>query len=452
MGLGRFGGGVGAVRYFARRGAKVVVTDLADATTLAASLDAIADLPDLEIVLGRHRDRDFRDTDLVVASPAVPIDTERLDVARCHGITVTTEIAVFLDVWRGPVLGVSGSNGKSTTVTLLRDILRTAGRRPVLGGNIGRSLLPDVDDMDVTQPVVLEISSFQLEHLDPNQPCLDGAILTNITPNHLDRHHTMERYRELKTRLVRLVHPGGTFVAGDETARVDRDENGPDHVKSVTPVDVDAMDGVDELPHDFDAAHQRRNLGAALALAQSFDRDVPRDAEFVCRIANDFSALPHRHELVATHAGVRFVNDSKATTPDATVAALERYAAGVHLIFGGRDKGLPLDDLWRAVETRVCGLWLIGEVAQDLGAKLLERGLDVPYRIVATLEEAVVGAGKSARAGDVVLLSPAYPSYGLFHDYRQRGNAFRNAVENFITRDATTSDDDVDSADGADLV
>src|SRR5262245_9045181 len=202
MGLGLFGGGVGAARFLGAHGARVTVTDLRSAATLAPSLEKLSGLP-VRYVLGEHRREDFRDADVVVVNPAVDRASPLLKVARACGGVIETEITLFFRYFRGRIVGVTGSNGKTTTTTLLARMLQAARPRVVLGGNCGRSLLPDVDQSAPEDLAVLELSSFQLEYLGERGLGPSGAVITNLTPNHLDRHKSFRAYREAKKNILR---------------------------------------------------------------------------------------------------------------------------------------------------------------------------------------------------------------------------------------------------------
>ena len=342
MGLGLFDGGVGVARHLVRESYDVTVTDLASAETLAASLERLRDLP-IRFVLGRHDESDFHGANVVVANPAVPLDHELLRIARDSGATITSEIELFCDLCRAPMLGITGTAGKTTTSRLLTAVLSEAGCDVHLGGNVGISLLDRVGDMGADQLVVLELSSFQLERLT-TKPRFSGAIILPITPNHLDRHSDFEEYAGAKARLVRGLLPEAPLVI-DERCEVTASwrTDGRFEGARVMVIDEAAVDAV-PAPRRLLGTFNRRNLAFAATLARAVDGRVDDGA--VARVADSFEPLVDRLEPVAEIDGVLYVNDSKATTPDAAAAAVAALGAErIHLIAGGYDKGLALDSL-----------------------------------------------------------------------------------------------------------
>lgn len=420
MGLGSFGGGEGAARYFAQRGDHVTVTDLRSAEALAAPLARLADLPAVRYVLGRHDEADFLTADRLVVSPAVP-DADRLTaLSRSRGVAIDTEMGLFLERCPAPVLAITGSNGKSTTTRLLHALLDAAGLRPYLAGNIGISLLPVVDDLDPLRPVVLEISSFQLARLAGRDPLFRGAILTNLTPNHLDRHPDFAAYARAKAVVFeRLERQGvGVFNADDPESKGIA-ARFPEAL-GVSSAEADA--GVPALSF-LPGPTNRMNFLQALTLARRFTGDPLVAA--AAHVAASFRGIEHRLEVFAERSGVLFVNDSKATTPEATHAAVGAFDRPIHLIAGGYDKGLAADLLLTDF-SRCRSVHLIGATAGRLAELFRARGGRA--FVHDSLDAAVAEAAAAAQPDDVVLLSPAHPSYGLFSDYRARGRAFRSRV------------------------
>lgn len=422
MGLGRFGGGVGAAACLAREGWDVTVTDVADEETLAPSLGALADHAP-RLVLGRHDEADFRAADLVVANPAVPWRHELLEIARASGARITSEIELFCERCRGPILGVTGTAGKTTTARLLTALFETAGLPVRLGGNVGISLLDAVGDIHATTPVVLELSSFQLERLAPRRRFAGAAILP-ITPDHLDRHADLAEYAAAKARLVEDLVPGAHVVVDRACAIAMRwrDEGRFDGLD----VHVVGDDDVWRTPEPalLLGRFNRRNLAVAWTLARAFDERV--DARAAQRVARTFSPLADRLEPAGCVNGVQWVNDSKATTPEtaaAAVAALD--TARVHLIAGGHDKGLDAAPMIEAA-TGCASVTTIGATGPRLAAALRARGVEVDE--AGDLETAVARLLDRARPHDVVLLSPGHASFDQYSNYAERGCRFREMV------------------------
>jgi UDP-N-acetylmuramoylalanine--D-glutamate ligase len=432
MGLGTFGGGVGAVRFLVQRGAIVTVTDLRSANELAEPMAQLADTPPAAWHLGGHRDEDFRNADLLVVSPAVPKEAPHLRMAREAGIPITSEMNLFWEHNRGRTVCVTGSNGKSTTTALTHALLSTAisagdvpARRCWLGGNIGKSLLPEVDEITPDDWVVLELSSFQLEDLAELKPAPDMAVVTNFSPNHLDRHGTVEAYRAAKQNLLCWQTPAQIAVLNQDDPDVSR---WPTAAKTLW--FGARADGFDQkllrewLP--LPGEHNLRNAQAAACVAITLG--VKPDS--IRRGLQEFQPLPHRLQFVAEVAGRRFYNDSKATTPEAVQLALASFDAPIVLLAGGYDKGIDLSPMARAIADHAKAVAVFGQTASTLES--LVRHFDITRRVTihraANLAEAFAWANSQATLGDLVLLSPGCASYDQFQNYEQRGEAFIQEV------------------------
>jgi UDP-N-acetylmuramoylalanine--D-glutamate ligase len=403
MGLGRFGGGLGVTRWLAAQGAIVCVTDRAAAASLSAACAGLDDLVRagrVRLRLGGHDEADFTDSALVIANPAVPKPwaDPYLEAARRAGVPVTTEIRLLTErVDRGRTIGVTGSAGKSTTAAMIRHALDRAGHGVRLGGNIGGSLLTELDAIDPDDWIVLELSSAMLHWLGDPPWSPHVAVLTNLEPNHLDWHGTFEHYRAAKLRIFAAQGDDDHAVRGDDVPEPDP-----------------------PLPLAIPGAHNRRNAAvAAEAVARATGME-PRDA--LRRLA-DFPGLSHRLELVAETGGRRFFNDSKATTPGATERAVESFPepARVHLIAGGYDKEIDLAPITTLADA-LAGFYTIGATGPAL-ARATPRAASC-----GTLEVAVRRAVARMSAGDVLLLSPGCASWDQFDNFEQRGDAFRALV------------------------
>jgi UDP-N-acetylmuramoylalanine--D-glutamate ligase len=428
MGLGSFSGGVSAARFMARRGARVVVTDLAGIDKLAESVSSLGDAPIEALHLGGHDERDFRRAELVVASPAVREDDRFLAVARSHGARVTTEMNLFFELCPASIVGVTGSNGKSTTTAMIHAMLDASGRTAWLGGNIGRSLLEHVDEIRDGDIVVLELSSFQLEYLGELRRSPHVAVVTTFTPNHLDRHPTIDAYRAAKQNILRFQQPGDLAVLNADdpdvrgwTTRCRTLFYGLDGVGPASDERSDLLSGL-ALP----GRHNQSNAAGAAcaALALGVDRPSIRHA-----LAN-FRTLPHRLELVAEVGGRRFYDDSIATTPESTLAALDAIRGPIWVIAGGSDKRLDLSEVGRRIAERAAGVALIGQTGPSLRRHVAEsvgRGGPVMHDC-GGIDEAVEWCYENSASGDAVLLSPACASFGMFRNFVDRAQAFRRAV------------------------
>jgi UDP-N-acetylmuramoylalanine--D-glutamate ligase len=439
MGLGLFGGGVGAARAFARRGAHVTVTDLKPAEALGPSVEALQGLP-VALHLGGHDPADFKGADVLVVSPAVPKTSPYLEMARRAGAEITAEMTLFVQACPAPLVGVTGSAGKSTTTALLGAMLARRGPTRV-GGNIGKSLLEELETIRPEETVVLEMSSFQLEDLGPHGTSPHVAVVTNVSPNHLDRHGSMAAYIEAKKNILRFQGPDDVAVlnADDVEVRSWAEETAGRVFLYALDERVEAggfLDGGEAVLRVAEAEERiglpgvlrlrgRHNLANALAAAVAA-RALGTPPEEIMAAAVAFEPLPHRLQPVGTVEGVQFIDDSKATTPRSAAVAMEALEEPVVLIAGGYDKHLDPAPLVEAVRRRARGVVLIGATADALADAIgpkgptLERADDLP--------SAVRAAARLARGGDTVLLAPGYASWDMFENYEQRGDVFRAAV------------------------
>jgi len=445
MGLGLFGGGVAACRYFAERGARVTATDLRPAEELRESVEALADLP-VTFHLGGHLEEDFSRADLVVASPAVRPDSGYLELARAAGASIETEVGLFLRHCPAPVVGVTGTNGKSTTAALVAEVLRARYQDVWLGGNIGRPLLNELPAIDRRDWVVLELSSFQLEYLGAQGYSPPLALVTNLTPNHLDRHHCLADYCAAKQHI--LSHQGTTDIAvlnaDDPEVRswsartpgtalffsTEKPVSAGCHLdgdRVVATLGCVTRTSSKPLRPKLLGRHNVPNLLAALTAGLALGVELDAGLERACQ----FPGLPHRLELVAEAGGVRFYNDSVSTTPESSVAALAAFTEPIVLIAGGKDKGINYTHFAREVARRTRFVALLGATAPRL-AQLIEEQTRAGERpvvgLAGSLAEAVDEARRVARPGDVVLLSPGFSSLDMFRNFEERGDLFRKLL------------------------
>ena len=441
MGLGLFGGGCGAVRFLCRQGAQVTVTDLRQAEELAESLRDLEGLP-VRYKLGGHDTEDFQNTDLVVANPAVPRSSPYLQAAEAAGVPVTTEICLFVSRCPSPIVGVTGTSGKTTTTSLIVEMLRRRDARTLVGGNIGGSLLDRLDEIAPDTPVVLELSSFQLDRLGDMAWSPHVAVVTNFAPNHLDVHGSLDAYRNAKRQIVAHQREGDAAVLNGDDAEV-AGWGGRGGVRYVTfslarmPAHgVFVRDG--DIRHTLGGAERtvcpatdlrlpgRHNLANALAAAgAALCCGVPEPD--IAEALRCFAGVAHRLEHVAEIGGVHYHNDSIATSPDRTRAALEAFSGRIVLIAGGYDKGLGFDELGPVIGQKVSHLILMGKTADAIAAAVPGDAATRVHR-VASLDEAVMTAAGVALPGDAVLLSPASASYDMFRNFEERGNLFKYLV------------------------
>jgi UDP-N-acetylmuramoylalanine--D-glutamate ligase len=443
-GLGTFGGQVTAAKFFAGLGAKVTVTDKKKREALEVSLGELDGL-DIRYVLGSHDDKDFTQADLVVASPAIPETSEYLQKAEKAGVPITHEMDVFFGLCKAPIVAITGSNGKSTTTALLAHIAGKChkGGKVWLGGNIGKSLLLDAAVISPRDAVVLELSSFQLEDLGALKVSPHGALVTNLTPNHLDRHVTFEAYADAKRNITRFQSEGDFLVlnadddnlAGWERTKAKVLYFGKMRAKSRPGVYVSGRslvfvgEGPDrpmEVPKGWRlrGEHNLMNLAAACAAAGEMGISLA-DA---LAAAEDFKSLPHRLEYCATAGGVEFYNDSIATTPESAEVGLDSFTQPIILIAGGYDKGVDLSSFARKAAGRVKALVAIGKTGDAIAAAAKAENAALAILRPATFSEAIMAAYAAAAPGDVVLMSPACASYDMFNNFQERGDIFRRTA------------------------
>jgi len=385
---------------------------LADRKPSSELLSTIAQLPPgVDLRVGGYDERVLDGVDVVYASPGVPWDSELLNQARAKGIPVSSEIDLFLRLCKGTVVGITGTNGKTTT-TALTGVVLEAGRRPVVvGGNVGDTVLDRLAEITPEHWVVLELSSFQLESVE--HPHLHVAVILNITPDHLDRHGTLAQYVDLKARAIEdadyaLLNSRDPTVSALSTRAAGK------------VVWFDQHQPLPPMP--LPGRHNMENALAAAAVGHiaGLSDDAINEA------IRGFKGVEHRLELVGEWAGVRWYNDSKATNPDAGRVALSAFpGAPVILIAGGYGSGFDLREWVQDVLANTEAAILIGASAGELA-----EALRVHPKVIRaeTLEQAVAIAAGMARQGSVVLLSPAYKSYDMFKDFEDRGNQFKELV------------------------
>lgn len=423
MGLGRFGGGLGVARWLHAQGANVLVTDTAPADTLA---EQVGKLPEgVRTRLGGHAEVDFTDADLVVASPAVahPWKNRFLTAAIDAGVAISTEIGLVIDRMpdRTRVVGITGTAGKSTTSAMTARALEAAGVTVHLGGNIGGSLLEaDIGPGDF---VVLELSSFMLHWLGQRGWSPGTAVLTNLSPNHLDWHESFEHYEQSKRHIAEHQRPGDLLVC----------DRWPE---LATPTRIEPIDVEHRLA--LPGRHNRVDAAMALAAASAtLERhSIDHDRDRLARAIAAFPGLPHRLQHVAEHAGLTFYNDSKCTTPQAVSLAVDALAdrtppERIRLIAGGADKGVDLAAIAELARTlgHVHTIGATGprivEMAHALGGRATHHG---------TLEAAFAAAvdDRVDAADGAVLLSPGCASWDQFTNYEARGALFVDLVHRWI--------------------
>ena len=437
VGIGR--SGIAAALFLKQQGARVTVSDTRSAKALS---DEIPQLLEAGVMVesGGHGLLTFRRQDLIVVSPGVPLDTPEVALAAASGTEILGELELATRFLRGQIVAITGSNGKTTTTTLLGEIFKTAQRPTQVGGNIG---LPVIELIAASMPDtwnILEVSSFQLETADQFRPHI--AIVTNLTPDHLDRHKTFERYAAAKARITQqqtaddflILNAGdvetqkiaaktkaqiywfsaarqirqGAFVHGEGIFYQAREGGKPQPVLPLS-----------EIP--LKGEHNVENVLAAVCAAKL----AGIDDETIRATVASFKAVEHRLEHVRTLDGVEYYNDSKATNVDATMKAVASFPGGIHLILGGKDKNSDYTQLAPLLRERVVAVYSIGSAAEKIERELA--GV-VKIETAETLARALALAHQAAQPGEIVLLAPACSSFDQFENYEQRGRAFRDTV------------------------
>lgn len=444
MGLGSFGGGLGVVRFLSDRGARICVTDTRTAEKLAESLAALESIPNLQFKLGMHDAADFRNADLIVVSPAIRPDNPYLEIARQAQVPLTSEINLFWQWNSAPVVAVTGSNGKSTTTAMIHTILQQSGRRAWLGGNIGISLLPEVDQIQRDDVVVLELSSFQLTDLDRLQASPAVSVVTNFAPNHLDWHDTLDHYRWAKQTMLRWQQPTDIAVLNGDDPDVREwtspgrrllfglTDPGTDGAFATAEGDTIVRSNGKEQSlalKQWLKLPGRHNLANALA-ATCATLQFGANSDVVRRGIEQYQPLPHRLQWVADVNGRKFYNDSLATTPESAIVGLEAFDAPVILLAGGYDKQVDLSEMAASISCRAKAVALMGQTAGVI-RDLIRKNPAATCRMspeLSSFRESFEWALTQSAPGDVILLSPGCASYDWFRNFADRGQQFTELV------------------------
>ena len=419
--VGMESSGKAAVKFLVSRGAVVTASDLKPAEDVGAPFILQTD----ELF-----DRDF---DLIVTSPGVPFDVPGLQRARARGVKVIGEVELAAPYLKGKVIGITGTNGKTTTTSLTAHILRESGVPALPGGNIGRPVIDMVGDSRPDQWNVLELSSFQLETLETFRAHL--AVGLNLTQNHLDRHHTMEAYAAAKGQLFRLQQKDDYAVLNEQDAACRewaRLTPGKTVWFNASPGGLGwyiaegkiQFNGYPLMPLEEIPIRGRHNAENTMAASAAVHLSgVP--FEKIAAAVRTFKAVEHRLEFVRNLSGVEFYNDSKATSVDATLKALDSFPGGLWVILGGKDKGSDYHPLQAPLKEKARGVMLIGKAAELIASHL---DAVVPVVQAGTLDTAVSEAYKRAQSGDTVLLAPACASFDQFKSFEHRGQVFKEIV------------------------
>jgi len=459
MGLGIIGGGLDTVKWLVARGAKVTVTDLKEKYELAPSLKKLKKLP-IKFILGKHQFQDFEEADLIIKNPAVKENSPYLKRARAKEIPIEGDTSLFFRLWPGKIIGITGTKGKSTTATLIYQILKAAGLKVCLAGNIGQSPLKFIRNSVIRRKnctAVLELSSFQLENLKISPHI---AVITNIFPDHLNRYKNLASYIKAKEQIFTFQKPGDHLVLNYDNkilrnlakktksniiwfsilANKYKFKHEYPRIKQKVFVEKENIISLENGKKQkicriknfkLKGMHNLENVLAAAAVAK-LAKIKPK---IIARVLKNFSGIPNRSELVAETNGVKFINDTTATIPEATIEALKTlnpkpYTLNkkIILICGGSDKKLEFRDLAKNIK-KYCKrvVLLAGSATKKLKPLLYKncRGETATIIEAGSMKEAVEKAKELAKRGDIVLLSPGAASFGLFKNEFDRGRQFK---------------------------
>jgi UDP-N-acetylmuramoylalanine--D-glutamate ligase len=445
VGLARTG--VATALFCAARGARVTATDTRAENEIGEAISALR-AAGVSLELSGHRENTFLEQDLIIPSPGVPADAPLLKAARAKGVTIWSEIELADRFLNGRLIGITGSNGKTTTASLIEHILRSAGFPTILAGNIGTPLISQVEQTNDKTITVAELSSFQLELIETFRPNI--SVFLNLTPDHLDRHGTFEAYGAAKARIFEnQTEADSAVLNADDQATTARVPTRP-HVYWFSRKQRVAQgafareqgilfrhDGVEETILKLEeiplpGAHNVENVLAAVAAT----RLAGAEPAAIAKGVRSFAGVEHRLEFVAEIGGVRYYNDSKATNVDATLKALDAFPGRILIILGGKDKGSDYTVLQAPLREKAILALLIGAAADKIEKQIAG---SVAIERAETMERAVETATHAARTGDVVLLAPACASFDQFQNYEHRGRVFKELVHQLERQAASTT-------------
>lgn len=464
MGIGLHGGGLGVIKFLHQSGAKIIATDLRSKKELKESLNALKDLKNIEYVLGEHREQDFKEADLIIKNPAVPDDSKFLQIAKDAKVPIETDIGIFFELCEGAIIGVTGSRGKSTTASLIHQFLLQKYPDAVLAGNIRTSVLEKLERIKKDTLVVLELSSWQLNGLVPHKKSPHFSVITNVMPDHQNRYESMEHYIADKKAIFQFQNSKDFLIANYDDEKIksfapeakskiyyfskhDQDLTNPDNLPENSQhsrIGAYANDKkiffgaskeeIIEIPKiRLAGKHNLSNVLAAVSVARIFDIST----QSIKKVLGKFSGLQGRMQFIKEVNGVKYINDTTSTIPEATIAAINTLikpnSNNLILIAGGADKNLNFQELAKLVIQKAKAVFLLeGTATEKLEKEIKKELLASPRQIKIekfnNLERAITTASRLAKKGDIVLLSPASASFGMFRHEFERGEKFNQAV------------------------
>lgn len=417
MGLGLQGGGVSIVKFFNLLNCQVTVTDLKDRHTLATSVDQLLDL-NIKLTLGKHDENDFKNQDLIIRNPSVPRSSDYLKIAKTNKIPIKMETALFAKYTDATIIGITGTRGKTTTATLIYEILKAANKKVVLAGNIpGKSTLPLLKTLTTDTIVVLELSSWQLQGFKTEKISPHIALVTNIYPDHLNR-STMEEYIDDKVNIARFQTVQDYLFLNKADKRIGKFS---DQSKATI-----KYFQVSDLPKDLKlkvlGKHNLENAAAALAVSQHLDIDKDLSLQTI----KTFKGVHSRLQIIAQYQGHTIINDTTSTTPTATIRAIKAVKKPIMLLLGGQSKNLPLKGLAKLINQQVDQIVLLSGSGTDQIKPLLDPKLIL--KEFKDQHQAVEFALKHAIPHSTILFSPGFTSFDMFNNEFERGQAFNQSI------------------------
>lgn len=450
LGLGLHGGGVGIVKFLAEQGARVVVTDIKTKESLKTSLEKLKGIKNVEYILGQHRKEDFVKTDMIIKNPSVTWDNPHVKLALENKIPVEMDSGLFFKLCKNPIIGVTGTKGKTTTATLIYEILKSAGKNPIRAGIGQASVLDKLSLLKKESVVVFELSSWRLSALKKEKLSPQIAVITNILRDHQNYYKSMDDYISDKKNIFIYQKPGEWLIINNDDEKIKEisseaksqifrfsleplKENHSIYVENDSiylsnGVDIKKVIDINEIK--IPGRHNIMNIMAAIGATHAFGVNID---EIKKTVAN-FSGVAHRLEFVRNFENVKYYNDTAATIPDAAVSSLSCFSEPVVLIAGGEDKGLEFSNFGKAIAEKTKKVILLKGSATDKLVNEIKKNdtqgkLD-EIAIVDSMEKAVEIASRISESGDVVLLSPGAASFGLFLNEFDRGDKFKEAVKN----------------------
>lgn len=455
FGLGLLGGGLGVVKFLAKHGAKkIIITDIKNNQQLKKTVDKLKGMKNIELVLGYHRIEDFTKVDMVVKNPQIPWDNKYIKEALNKRIPVEMDSSLFFKLCNNKIIGITGTKGKTTTSSMIFDLLKNSGKRPVMVGVGEESVLDKLEELKKDSIVVFELSSWRLSALGRFKLSPQIAVLKNIFPDHLNYYKSMKEYIDDKENICRYQKPNDWCVANSDDETVNKISQGVrsqvlefsfnrknagqsifyenEKIYLNDGIDIREIASEDKLKNF--TKHNISNLMAAIGVAFTIGIEFKKIKKAISKV----QFISHRMEFVDEVNGVKYYNDSAATIPHAAIAALESFNQPVILIAGGSDKNLDFSKFAKVIAERAKGvIFLKGNATEKLIESLKKNTPDREhnrFEILNSMSKAVEEAARAADKGDVVLLSPGAASFGLFENEFDRGNKFKEAVK-FIKKD-----------------